>query len=120
MITYEEQFGIRVVDDIMNLVCHELMEDRYGDSSVGQGGKESHSPLTGVTSAEGYLVALYHTTVLKQDVQFFYLTCHVMELQGGSFVVSQCIEVPIVDDALLYKLIKTGYVFHIDYGYLYK
>ena len=35
-----------------------------------------------------------------------------MVLQGGSLIVGQGIQVPIVDDALLYELVKTWIVFH--------
>ena len=41
----EEQLGIRVVHDVVNLVSHELMKNGYRDSPVGQCGQESHGPL---------------------------------------------------------------------------
>jgi len=30
MVADEQEFGIRVVHDVMNLVGHELMQNRYG------------------------------------------------------------------------------------------
>ena len=112
MVAYEEQAGVGVVDDVVNLLRHEFMQDGYCHGPVCQRGQERHGPLAGVAPAEGYLVALYDTAVLEQDMQLFYLACHIVELQGGSLVVGQRIKVPVVNDALLYKLVKTGVVFH--------
>ena len=81
MIAYEEQARLRVVHDVVNLLCIELMQDGYGDSTVGECSEEGHCPLAGVTPAEGYLVAFLDTAVLKQDVQFLNLTRHIVELQ---------------------------------------
>ena len=112
MVAHKEQLGVRVIDDVVNLVGHELMQNGHGNGSIGQRSQKGYSPLAGVATAEGYLVTLHDTTVFKQDVQLLYLTSHIVILQGGSLVVCQRIEIPIVDDALLNQLIKAGYVFH--------
>ena len=80
MVSHEEQTGLGVVDDIVYLFGIELMQDGYGDGSIGEGGDEGHGPLGGVTSAEGDLVTLLNPAVLKKDVQFLYLSGYIMEL----------------------------------------
>ena len=57
-----------MVDDVVYLVTHELMQNRHGDSSVGQRGEEGYGPLAGIASAEGYLVTLHHAAVLEQNM----------------------------------------------------
>ena len=101
-----------MVDDVMNLVGQELVQDRDCYSAIGQCGQKRHSPLTGISSTHGYLVTTLYPTVLEQNMQFLYLSSHIVELQSSSLIVSQSIEIPIVDDALLYELIETWVVFH--------
>ena len=112
VVTDKQQFGVRVIHDVVYLVCHELMQDGHGNGSIGQRGQECHSPLTGVSSTKGYLVTFLHTTVLKQYMQFLYLACHVVILQRRPLIVCQRIQIPVVNDALLYQLVKTWVVFH--------
>ena len=45
MVAHEKQFCIRVVDNVVDLFRHEFVQDRHGNSSVGQRGKKSHCPL---------------------------------------------------------------------------
>ena len=68
MVTHKEQFGVGVIDDVVYLLCHELVQDGYCHGAVCQRGQERHCPLAAVASAEGYLVALGDATVLKQNV----------------------------------------------------
>ncbi len=113
-IAHEEQFGIAVVHDVVNLVGHELMQDGHSHGTIGEGGEESHRPVGTVASAKSDLVALCHTRVLEHDVEFLYLSCHIVILQGRSLVVCQCIHVPMVDDALLNQCVKARY-FHTSF-----
>ena len=46
MVAYEEQLGVGVVHDVVNLVAGELVQDGYGNGSVGQCGQEGYGPLT--------------------------------------------------------------------------
>jgi hypothetical protein len=78
------------------------MENGHGNGAIGQRSQEGYSPLAAVTSTEGYLVALLHTTILEKDVEFLNLAGNIVKLQGSSLVVCQGIKVPIVDDAVLY------------------
>ena len=102
MVANEQELGVGVVHDIVNLLSHELMQDGYSHGAVGQRSQEGYGPLAAIASAEGNLVALHHAAVLEQDVQLLYFAGHIVELQGGSFVVGECIKVPVIDDALLY------------------
>ena len=83
------------------------MQDGNGNGSVGEGGQEGYRPVGTVAAAERNLVAPFHTAVLKQDMQFLYLACHIVVLQGGTLVVGQGILVPMADDALLDDFIQT-------------
>jgi hypothetical protein len=112
MVADEQELSVGVVHDIVNLLSHELMQDGYSHGAVGQRSQEGHSPLAAVASAEGNLVAFHHAAVLEQDMQLLDFSCYIMILKGCSLVVGQRIKVPVVDDALLYKFVETGYVFH--------
>ena len=109
----EQYLRIGVVHDVVNLVGGELVEDGYGNGAIGECGQESHRPTGTITTAKGYLVALHHTAVLEHDVQFLYLPCHVMVLQGCTLVIGQSVKVPMVDDAFFDQRVKAWYRFHI-------
>ena len=99
-IAYKQQLCLAVIDDIVNLIGGELMEHRHCHGTVCQRGDECHCPVRAVTPANGYLVAFLHTAVFKHDMQFLYLTRHVLVLQSGSFIVCKGIEIPVVYNAL--------------------
>ena len=58
LVADEEQLGIGVVDDVMDLFGMELMKDGDGNSTIGDGGKECNTPACRVAAADGNLVAL--------------------------------------------------------------
>ena len=112
VVTDEEQSGTGMVDDVMDLFAVELVQDGHGDGSVGQRGKEGDCPVRRVTAADGYLVALVYIAVLKEDMQFLYLSRYIVELQGRSLIVGQGVLIPIVDDGPLDICVKTTESFH--------
>ena len=114
MVAYEEQTGLGVIDDIMDLFGIELMQDGYGNGTVGERGQECNSPLRGVAATKGNFVATLDAAVLEENMDFLDLTGYIMELQGLSLVVCERITIPIVNDAFLYECIKTWYLFHIS------
>ena len=61
------------------------------------------------SSADGNLVALLHIAVFKQDVQLFNLSSNIVVLQGGSLVIGERIQIPVLDDASLNIRVKTWY-----------
>ena len=101
-----------MVDDVLDLFAVELVQDGHGDGSVGQRGKEGDCPVRRVTAADGYLVALVYIAVLKEDMQFLYLSRYIVELQGRSLIVGQGVLIPIVDDGPLDICVKTTESFH--------
>ena len=111
-ITHKEQLGVAVVHDVMHLVGHELMQDGHSHGTIGEHSQIGGGPVGTVASAKGNLVALHHPTVLKHDMQFLNLTCHIMVLQRSSFKIGECIAIPVVDDALLDERVETWYRFH--------
>ncbi len=100
-----------MVDDIVYLLGRKLMEYRHGYGSIGECGKKCHSPVGAIASAEGYLVASLHASVFKQYVEFLYLARHIVILEGRSLVVGECVQVPIVRNALFYERVQARY-FH--------
>ena len=113
IVAHEEQLGFAVIDDVVNLVGSELVQDRHCYGSVGQSGEECYSPAGAVASAQGYLVAFNYAAAFEHYVQFLYLACHVVILQSGPLKVGQGILVPIGDDALFDKSVKTRYFHYI-------
>ena len=101
MVAHEEQACFGVVDDIVDLLRIELMQDGYGDGAVGEGGEEGDGPLAGVASGEGNLVTFLNAAVLKENMDLLDFTCHIVILQRLALIVSQCVAVPVVDDAFL-------------------
>lgn len=67
-VTHEEKFCLAVVDDVVYLVGHELMQDRYGYGTIGEGSEECYCPVGTVATAEGNLVTLDDTRILEHDV----------------------------------------------------
>ncbi len=76
-----------MVYDVVNLLRRKLVKHRHGNGTIGQRGKERYRPVTHVAAAEGNLVAALYAAILKEDVKFLYLACHILVLQGGTFVV---------------------------------
>ena len=99
MVANKEQTGVRVIHNVMNLFGHKLMQDGHGNSTIGQCGQEGCGPLARVAPAEGNLVALLYARVLKQDVQLLNFACNIVILQRLSFIVGQCVAIPVADNA---------------------
>ena len=108
-----------MVDNIVDLVGRELMEDWNGNSAVGEGSQKSYGPVGAVASAECHLVTFLHTAALKENVQFFDFAGNIMILQGLSLEISECIPVPVVNNAFLYILVEARYLLHNLCGCLY-
>ena len=106
-VAHEQGFCFRVVDDIMNLLSIEFVKDGHSHSTIGEGGEEGDSPMGGIASANGYFVSLFDTAVLEDNMQFFYLSCHIMKLKRSTLVISQGIGIPVFDDGVVNEFIKT-------------
>ena len=97
-----------MIDDILDGFAVEFMQDGNGNGSVGQCGEECDSPMSGVSSADGYLVPLLNTAILEDNMYFFYFARYIVELESDSLVVSQCILVPVLYNRFLDISIKTA------------
>ena len=106
-IANEQKLGLRVVDDVMNLFCIELMQYGHGNGAIGQRGHEGYGPVGRVASADGYLVALLHVAVLHQNVQLLYFSGNVVKLERGALIVCQGVAVPVFSDYFFYILVET-------------
>ena len=109
----EEELCLAVVYDVVYLFGSELVQHRHRYRPVGKSGKKSHSPVGTVSPAKGNFVSFLHSSVLKQDVELFYFPCHIVKLQRSTFVVSECVIVPVVDYTAFNDFVKTRYLFHI-------
>ena len=98
-----------MVHDVVNLLRLKFVLYRYDNCAVSNNGQEGYCPLATISSADGNLVALLHIAVFKQDVQFLNLSSNIVVLQGGSLVIGERIQVPVLDDASLNIRVKTWY-----------
>ena len=98
-----------MVDDIINLIGRELVQYRHRHSPVSQRGKEGNGPIGTIAAADGNLVTTLYPTVLENNMQLFYLAGYVFILQRYPFIVSQSIEIPIINNASLDVRIETWY-----------
>ena len=48
------------------------------------------------------ILSFLYTAVLKEYVQFFNFSCHVMKLQCCSLIVGKGIGIPVVDNGIIY------------------
>ena len=99
----EEEARVGVVDDVVNLFGFELMENGNYDGTVADCGQKGHSPVRTVAPADGDFVARLNAGRLKENVKFLNFARHILVLERYAFVVGECVEVPMVDDALLYE-----------------
>ena len=109
VVANEEQFSFRVVDNVVHLLGIELMQNKHCHGAIGERGQEGDSPVGAVSSANSNLVAFGHSTILKEDVQFLYLSCDIVKLERCSLIVCQCILIPIFYDAILNIRVEAWY-----------
>ena len=86
-IAYEQQFGVAMVHDVVDLVGCEFVENRHCDGSVGERCEIGGGPVCAISTAEGNLIALDDAAVFKHDVEFFDFPRHIVILQRCALVV---------------------------------
>ena len=101
MVAYEEELGLGVVDEVVNLLGVEFMEDGHGHGTIGEGSKEGNAPTCAIAAADGHFVPFFHTRSLEDDVNFFNNTGHVFIAESLSPVIGQGVQIPVVLNALL-------------------
>ena len=93
-----------MIYDIVYLFGLKLILYRNYNGSIRNSGQKGYGPLAAISSTNSYLVALLYITVLEQDVELLYLSGYIMILQRCSPVVSEGIQMPMIDDALRAKI----------------
>ena len=96
----KEEARVGVVDDVVNLLGFELVENGNHDGAVADCGQKGNCPVGTVAAADGDFVARLDAGRLKENVEFLDFARHILVLEGYAFVVGECVEVPMVDDAL--------------------
>jgi hypothetical protein len=72
---------------VVDGVGFKFVQDRHGNGSIGERSYSYDCPLCAIFAAEGYFVAGYKSTVLKEKVQFCDLTSYVTVGVRSSLVV---------------------------------
>ena len=104
-----------MVHNVVNLTGVKLVEDRHGDSSVGQDAEEGCSPTAQVPAAEGNLVALLDARLFEEDMHLLDDARHVFVLQGEYSIIRHRIHEPMFLNTLTNHLVIGWYFryFHL-------
>ena len=68
LFAHEEQLGIGVVHDVMDLFRVELVEDGHSHGTVAQRGQKGDAPACRVTAADGHFVTMLYAGGLEDDM----------------------------------------------------
>ena len=101
-----------MIDNVVHLLRLEFMQDRYGNCTIAQHAQKGCCPIRTVTAAKGNLVTLLHSCILKQNVELFNLSGHILILQGDTLIVGERIKVPIALDTLRENIHEIRIRFH--------
>ena len=104
-LVHEEDLGLGMVDQIVDILGFEFVQEGYGDGAVGQGGQETDAPVGLVAGAEGHLVALLQAAFLESDVQQLDALRHIGVFERDALVVGEGFALPILFDALLEQFV---------------
>ena len=102
----EEHTGVGMVDEVVDVPALELMQQRHGHGSVGQGREEGNGPVGLVPRADGYLVAALQSAHLEHDMYLLNPAGHVPVVEGHSVVVGERGAVPVLLDACFDDLVQ--------------
>ena len=69
---YNEGFGSRMVDDVMNARRFEVVQDGDGYASIAQDAKEVHGPSGRITAYQGNFVTRFHFGSFQQEAYLDY------------------------------------------------
>ena len=68
-VRHEQQFGARVIDDMLRIIGLEIVQNRHNNTSVSHGCKVHNNPVTAVFAHYGNLVVLTNLVLSEQQVQ---------------------------------------------------
>ena len=80
----------------------ELMKDWNNYGTICEGCQACGSPVGTVLAAKCYAVTGLKSGLLKQDVEFGDTACYIAEKQCRTFVVSECLKIPVLDNGTAY------------------
>ena len=98
---HKQDAGLRVVYQIVYVSWLEFMENGDGNCAVSDCCKETHTPVSLVAGADGYLITLFEAALLKGNVELCNPERHLTVCQGHSLVVGEGRTVPVADKAFL-------------------
>ena len=64
----QQDFRLGVADDVMHILGMEVVEDGRSHGAIGKDAEEGDDPARGVTSDEGYAIALTYAGMFEQEV----------------------------------------------------
>ena len=76
-LVHEEDLGVRVVHQVVDIAGFELVEERNGNGAIGEGCQKTHAPVGLVAGADGHFVSFFQTALFKGDVQFGHTARHI-------------------------------------------
>ena len=71
-----------------------------------------------VSSTDSYFITRLNTGTFQNNVKLGYLTRYILILKRDSFVVCQCIFIPVFDDALFNIINELMFLFHSNFAHL--
>ena len=103
----KEQTGVRMGDDVVDVVRIEILHDGNDGTAVGERCDADRCPPRVVPSHDGHFVVLFQTACVEKHVQFGYLLGHLEIGEGLLFeVVGERGQLPVLPEALLVYLDK--------------
>ena len=104
-LVHEEDLGLGVVDQVMDVLGFELVQEGHRHGAVGHGGQEAHAPVGLVARAEGDLVPLLQPAFLECDVQELDALGDIAVFERHALVVGEGVPFPVFFDAPLDTLV---------------
>ena len=108
VVAHKQYLRSAVVHYVVYLLAVELMQDRNGHGTIGEGGQKGYTPVRTVTAAHGYLVASLYPYVFIHNMYFGYLARHIIVLKGGTLIIGQGVVVPVFYNAVFYEFVEAG------------
>ena len=96
LVADKEEFRLRVIDDVVNLVWMELVKHRHSNGAISQYREEGSSPSREIPAAKRNLVARLDAGFFKEDMELLDDTRHILILQGENPVIRHRIQEPML------------------------
>ena len=100
-LVHKQDTGFRMVHQVMDVARLEFVQDGYCHGAIGNGRQETHAPVGLVAGADGHLVPLLETALLKGNVDLGHPARYIPVGQGHPLIVGECRAVPVGRQAIL-------------------